>query len=664
VPPTKKAFVLMPFQNPYNGYYRDIFKPALEEASYQVSRADDVFSARPIMLDIQDSIRAADLLLCDMSGRNPNVFYELGLAHAIGKPTILVSSTEQDIPFDLRHVRVILYDCHQAGWEKSLKEKIFNTAQEVSSASVIWPPPLIADKNPFAIIDDSMNGYMKRCIDIESAATKRRYAVFKHLPSFVRKSPMTVSDSISIRRNWDTTGQVEYCELTNERRRTVQKMLVDGSSDLVIREIYERPIIEHWVRTGEMFPGEGSSPLAERKERLAGLLHILRHSSPHKYNIRVTSGALHFPFVICDDHVVIDVGRQVRKSYTVGISGLFCSDPSTVQSYADFFQGIWESIDLPSDSERIKIMDWLEDLLSELEKEQPEDDPERVLFDLYTLSFPQHLRLSWTREFKEFPSLNAYLSTRFTGTPHLAAYSSELAKYRGHTAPTAKMAPLLSYLSDIHWENPKRILDFGCGTGQEPVFLLNAFCTIQCIHAIDEDLEARRQTAQAVLSNRDKVMISADLGQIEALPQSCDLAVLVDVLHHAKRHDQDIILANVASAMRTGALLYLYEDSWDEAQSTSTSNESWCALSLLHKRFAKLSRDQKIRLYLLNEYWSNEWCYERHINVSDESYRSKQEWLQLFESTGGWKVVASGQTEISANRLHGVPSVWIIAERR
>jgi hypothetical protein len=44
-----------------------------------------------------------------MSERNPNVFYELGLAHAIGKPAILVAKTEEDIPFDLRHVRVIVY---------------------------------------------------------------------------------------------------------------------------------------------------------------------------------------------------------------------------------------------------------------------------------------------------------------------------------------------------------------------------------------------------------------------------------------------------------------------------------------------------------------------------------------------------------------------------
>src|SRR5215470_16813722 len=87
----KKAFILMPFSPPFDSYYPQIFKPALEAAGYTVSRADDIFTPQPIMLDIQQSIVEADLILCEMSGRNPNVFYELGLAHAIGKPAILIS---------------------------------------------------------------------------------------------------------------------------------------------------------------------------------------------------------------------------------------------------------------------------------------------------------------------------------------------------------------------------------------------------------------------------------------------------------------------------------------------------------------------------------------------------------------------------------------------
>ena len=139
----KKAFVLVPFKPPYESYYRDVFKPALEAASYEVSRTDDLFTPSPIMTDIQRSIVEADLILCDMSERNPNVFYELGLAHAIGKPAILLAQKEEDIPFDLRHIRVITYDSSIVNWEDRIRQLIISAAQAVETAEKIWPPPLL-----------------------------------------------------------------------------------------------------------------------------------------------------------------------------------------------------------------------------------------------------------------------------------------------------------------------------------------------------------------------------------------------------------------------------------------------------------------------------------------------------------------------------------------
>lgn len=143
---SRKAFILMPFKEPYEAYYTEIFKPALKAAAYSVSRADDVFTPRPIMLDIQRSILGANLILCEMSERNPNVFYELGLAHAIGKPVILVSRKEEDIPFDLRHIRVIIYDCSRPGWDVKLKDSIIRSAESVKDSNEIWPPSLISDQ--------------------------------------------------------------------------------------------------------------------------------------------------------------------------------------------------------------------------------------------------------------------------------------------------------------------------------------------------------------------------------------------------------------------------------------------------------------------------------------------------------------------------------------
>lgn len=138
----KKAFVIMPFHEPYDEYYQALFVPALYNAGYKAVRGDDMFTPHPIMLDIQKAICESDLILCEMSERNPNVFYELGLAHAIGKPAILISRKEEDIPFDLRHIRVVIYDYTRPGWEARLLSNITAAAKTIDESKEIWPPPI------------------------------------------------------------------------------------------------------------------------------------------------------------------------------------------------------------------------------------------------------------------------------------------------------------------------------------------------------------------------------------------------------------------------------------------------------------------------------------------------------------------------------------------
>jgi len=133
----------MPFHDPYDSYYQAVFSPALQRAGYKAVRGDDMFRPHPIMLDIQRAICESDLILCEMSERNPNVFYELGLAHAIGKPAILVARKEEDIPFDLRHIRVIVYDYTRPGWETKLLNNITAAAKTIDESKEIWPPSII-----------------------------------------------------------------------------------------------------------------------------------------------------------------------------------------------------------------------------------------------------------------------------------------------------------------------------------------------------------------------------------------------------------------------------------------------------------------------------------------------------------------------------------------
>ncbi len=78
------------------------------------------------MEQIWEQITKARVLLADLTGKNPNVFYELGLAHAKSKPVIFIASNLEDIPFDLRHLRVIIYEQKNPNWGEELKQNITN----------------------------------------------------------------------------------------------------------------------------------------------------------------------------------------------------------------------------------------------------------------------------------------------------------------------------------------------------------------------------------------------------------------------------------------------------------------------------------------------------------------------------------------------------------
>ena len=106
---TLTAFVLMPFQYEFNKFYEEIIQRVFEEEGFVVSRADTTLDQRNIMRDVIEGIHNADLIIADLSIPNPNVFYELGIAHTLNKKTILLTQSIMDLPFDLRSYRVFEY---------------------------------------------------------------------------------------------------------------------------------------------------------------------------------------------------------------------------------------------------------------------------------------------------------------------------------------------------------------------------------------------------------------------------------------------------------------------------------------------------------------------------------------------------------------------------
>lgn len=126
------CFVMMPFAAPHGEYYSKIYKPAIEKAGLRPIRADtEIFGTGKIMDQIWSGIHSAKVLVAELTTRNPNVFYELGLAHALEKPVVLVCGNESDVPFDLKHIRVIYYDTSDPFWGNKLMDKV---AENILSA--------------------------------------------------------------------------------------------------------------------------------------------------------------------------------------------------------------------------------------------------------------------------------------------------------------------------------------------------------------------------------------------------------------------------------------------------------------------------------------------------------------------------------------------------
>jgi hypothetical protein len=107
---TPRAFVIMPFTDEFTAVFEQLIRGAL--TNYEVQRADSQLDERNILEAIIHGIAEADLIVADITGLNANVMYELGVAHALGKPTVMLTQTLADLPFDIRSYPAHLYSTH------------------------------------------------------------------------------------------------------------------------------------------------------------------------------------------------------------------------------------------------------------------------------------------------------------------------------------------------------------------------------------------------------------------------------------------------------------------------------------------------------------------------------------------------------------------------
>lgn len=105
-----KLFVIMEFSSPFNDLFTDVIVPVGEKAGFEVIRADQIHGPGVVIADIERQIAEAKAVVADITPVNPNVFWEVGYAHAIRKPTVLIAERETQMPFDVSPFRILLYD--------------------------------------------------------------------------------------------------------------------------------------------------------------------------------------------------------------------------------------------------------------------------------------------------------------------------------------------------------------------------------------------------------------------------------------------------------------------------------------------------------------------------------------------------------------------------
>ncbi|MFO0835866.1 MAG: nucleoside 2-deoxyribosyltransferase [Phycisphaerales bacterium] len=206
-PRTKEVFVLMPFREEFDDVY-EMLRSACAECSSGQSvrcrRADEIAEPGRITDQIIRCIRDADVVIADLTGSNPNVMYELGYAHALNKPSIILNQTVKDSPFDVKDMRQIVYD--RGRLNKDCRPRVVPAIQ-----SCLGQPSASAS----------------------SGATTTGSATRKQLLSVSPSQPLVVNDALigklqmaylKVRKAAETSDQTEMTTIAKEVLSTLDRV--------------------------------------------------------------------------------------------------------------------------------------------------------------------------------------------------------------------------------------------------------------------------------------------------------------------------------------------------------------------------------------------------------------------------------------------------------
>ena len=140
---TPSAFVVMPFTPQYNELYEEVIKDVCKNHGLRPHRADETYGPGVILADIVQRINSSKVVIAEITPNppNPNVYYEVGYSHALGKPTILIADREntEKLPFDLSPFRVLYYE-NSIGGKKRVEAELSRHLQSSIGGNGTVPP--------------------------------------------------------------------------------------------------------------------------------------------------------------------------------------------------------------------------------------------------------------------------------------------------------------------------------------------------------------------------------------------------------------------------------------------------------------------------------------------------------------------------------------------
>jgi hypothetical protein len=206
-PSVPTCFVVMPFGGVADDYYVQIYAPAIVDAGLTPVRADEVFSAGSVLQDIVELLSNSSVVVADITENNRNVHYELGLAHALGKPTILVAPQDAKIFFDVGQERFVSFTKDNAFWGAELKSALtralVGTMKNPSSAI----PTAFMHIRPVRVEVDEVVVRLRRIEDLLAEMARRGAAraepAFSRFQSVLRSLPAAEEEAERLLRTMD-----------------------------------------------------------------------------------------------------------------------------------------------------------------------------------------------------------------------------------------------------------------------------------------------------------------------------------------------------------------------------------------------------------------------------------------------------------------------------